>query len=205
MKLKKQMQLIVLYGLILGLSGCYGLVFKPGDMKNVRQQFHLPKSVTFLSFDSTPKTPGFFGREGLRITATVEFTQEEFETYVAHLNDSEVWQPVPYLNYSPSSADEYSPAALQWNDLPLPSTLEDRFHQIGFTPKGIDVQHGKYYCSVLLAIRGEPLEHNPAAYHWRYVGKSCAELSTSEFPTIRAFAVLDHDKILLHVHLQFSG
>ena len=203
MKFVKHIWVIALCGSMLVLAGCYSLVFKQQDMENVRRQFHLPKAATFLSFDSYPKTPGFFGREGLRITATVGFPEEVFEEYVAHLNDSEVWKPVSYLGYSPSIADEYSTEALRWSDLPLPNSIEEQSRRIGFTPKGLEVQHGKYYCSVLLAVRGEPLENNPAAYHWGYVGKACSELSESGFPTILAFAVLDYEKRIIHVHIQF--
>ncbi len=203
MKCVKHIWVIALCGSMLVLAGCYNLVFKQQDMENVRRQFHLPKAVTFLSFDSNPKTPGFFGREGLRITATLGFPKEVFEEYVAHLNDNEVWKPVPYLHYSPSIADEYSTEAFRWSDLPLPNSIEERFRQIGFTPNGLDVQHGKYYCSVFLAVRGEPLENNPAAYHWRFVGRSCSELSESDFPTTLAFAVLDYEKRIIHVHIQF--
>jgi hypothetical protein len=119
------------------------------------------------------------------------------------LNDDEVWKPVPYLGYSPSIADEYSTEALRWRDLPLPSSVEGRFRQIGFAPKGLNVEQGKYYCSVFLAVRGEPLESNPAAYNWRSVGKSCSELSESDYPTILAFAVLDHQERTMYVHIQF--
>jgi hypothetical protein len=58
---------------------------------------------------------------------------------------------------------------------------------------------------VILAVRGEPLESNPAAYHWSYVGRSYAELTQAVSPTILAFAVLDYDKRILQVHISFSG
>jgi hypothetical protein len=172
-------------------------------MINVRRQFHFPRAVSFQSFDSYPKTPGFFGREGLRITATLEFSKEQFEEFMAHLNDDDVWEPVSYLNYSPSIGNEYSTEALHWNGLPLPDSLKELFNQLGFEPKGLDVQQGKYYCSVILTVRGESLESNPAAYHWNHVGRSCSELSEAEYPTILSFAVLDDEKRLIHIHIQF--
>jgi hypothetical protein len=114
-----------------------------------------------------------------------------------------VWEPVSYRNYSPSIGNEYSTEALQWNSLPLPDSLTGWFNQLGFEPKGLDVQQGMYYCSVILTVRGEPLESNPAAYHWNHVGKACSELSESAYPTILAFAVLDYEKRLIHIHIQF--
>jgi hypothetical protein len=203
MKFSKRIWMTTLIASLLFLSGCYSLIFKQQDMKNVRRQFHLPRAVSFQSFDSYPKTPGFFGREGLRITATLAFSKEQFEEYIGHLNDDDMWEPVSYLNYSPSIGDEYSTEALHWKGLPLPDSLTGWFDQLGFEPKGLDVQQGKYYCSVILTLRGEPLESNPAAYHWNHVGRACSELSKSEYPTILAFAVLDYEKRLIHIHIQF--
>jgi hypothetical protein len=139
----------------------------------------------------------------LRIIATLEFPEEQFEEYIGHLNDDDVWKPVSYLNYSPSIGEEYSTEALHWNDLPLPDSLTGWINQLGFEQKGLDLHKGKYYCSVILTVRGEPLESNPAAYHWNHVGRSCSELSELEYPTILAFAVLDYEKRLIHIHIQF--
>jgi hypothetical protein len=203
MKFSKHIWMVALIVSSLLLSSCYPLIFKQGDMENVRRQFHLSRAISFKSFESYPKTPGFFGREGLSITATLEFSKEQFEEYVRHLNDDDVWKPVSYLYYSPSIGDEYSTKALYWNDLPLPDSLSGWMDEIGLEVKGLDVHQGKYYCSVILTVRGEPLESNPAAYHWNQVGMSCTELSESEFPTLLAFAVLDYEKRLLHIYIQF--
>lgn len=195
----------ILFALILLSSGCYNLVYKRRDMQNVRRQLHLPAAAEFLSFNSSPKEAGFFGREGLRITAVVQLSTELFEEYVAHLDDTTVWKPVRFFSYSPSIADEYSPEALRWNRLPIPDTIKERFRCRGFTPEGTDILKGSYYCSVIQTVRGQPMESNPAAYHWNYTGRSCSELIESDHPTILTFAVLDYENKSIFVHLQFSG
>ena len=112
MRLARLFLLALLCGAMLSLTGCYDLVYRRHDMNTVRRQFHLPRSASFLSFRSSPETPGWFGREGLRITATVTFPGDSFDEYVARLDDPEVWKPVRYLSYSPSAAEEYSDKAL---------------------------------------------------------------------------------------------
>jgi hypothetical protein len=174
-------------------------------MQNVRRQLHLPAAAEFLSFDSNPKEAGFFGREGLQITAVVRLSPELFEEYVSHLDDTTIWKPVRFLSYSPGIADEYSPEALRWNRLPIPNIIEERFRRRGFTPEGTGTLKGSYYCSVIQTVRGQPMESNPAAYHWSYAGRSCLELGESDHPTILTFAVLDYENKIIYVHLQFSG
>ncbi len=201
---KHQYLLLITVSMLL-LTGCYSLVFKPEDMRNIRRQLHLPRTVKFLAFDSNPKQPGFFGREGLQITAAVGFSEQELTEYTAHLNDAQVWTPVTYLSYSPSIGDEYTKQAFRWSDLPLPSNLQDRIGQNEIFQKSLDVEAGMFYCSVLVPERGEPLEHNPAAFEWNYLGKACLEISPSEFPVVLTFAVLDFEKHILHAIIHFSG
>jgi hypothetical protein len=190
---------------MLVLSGCYVLIYKQQDRENILRQFHIPKGVKFLAFDSFPKSSGFFGREGLRITAAIEFPEDLFEEYTAHLNDKKIWKPVRYLNYSPDIAEEYSEDAFCWTDLPLPDKIEDRFRLIRFSSEGFNVRNGKYYCSALLTVRGERMKHNPSASHWRIVGRSLSELSRSESLVILTVAVFDFEKRILYAHIQFSG
>ncbi|MFC1530124.1 hypothetical protein ACFL6R_05340 [Gemmatimonadota bacterium] len=196
---------VLFIGSMLVATGCSEKYFERQDMKTVRRQFHLPATARFISLDSSPKKPGWFGREGLVIRATLEFQAESFEEYLADLDDSGIWQPVRFRHYSPGLADEHTEDAFRWNDLPLPELLLERFRQAGFEPKGMDLQQGRYYCSVVVTARGEPLESNPAAYHWRNLSQAYAEMSESESPTIMTFAVLDFEQRLLYVHIRFSG
>ncbi len=195
----------ILFTLLLLSAGCYETVYKRRDMENVRRQLHLPAAAEFLSFDSSPREAGFFGREGLRITASVQFSSKLFQEYAASLDDAAVWKPERFISYSPGMADEYSPRALRWNPLPIPDTIKERFRRRSVVPQGMDVLEGSYYCSAIVTLRGEPMESNPAAYHWRNAGRSCSELGESESTTILTFAVLDHEKKIIYVHIQFSG
>ena len=73
------------------LQGCCQLVCRPGEEKNLRNQFHLGRDVRMLAMESSPKTSsGWFGREGLRIRGVFQFEDARFEEYVRALNDPAV-------------------------------------------------------------------------------------------------------------------
>jgi hypothetical protein len=196
---------VALLGALLVITGCSERHFERQDMRTVRQQFHLPATARFISLDSSPKTPGWFGREGLVIKAVVEFEPEAFAEYLAGLDDPDIWRPVRFRHYSPGIADEYSEAAFRWNPLPVPGSLRERFRLERFEPEGLDLQQGLYYCSVMVTVRGDPLESNPAAYRWRNLSLAYTEMQPSEYPTVFSFAVLDTARRVLHVEIRFSG
>ncbi len=184
------------------LMCCTGFDWKSQDTRQIRKQFHLPERAIFISLDSNPKEPGWFGREGLRIEALVQFSNEDFEHYAAGLENKEEWKPVPFLHYSPDRADEYSPDALSWKDLPLPGELKTMKR----LPATLEPRRGKYYCSAIVTVPDGRLEHNPAAFKWKNLGRSCLELSAmSEHPTILVFGVLDYDAKTLRALIRFSG
>lgn len=196
---------LILLGSCFCLAGCYQLFFKRQDMENVRRQFHLPRGVKFVSFESYPKTAGFFGREGLRIAATVKFSDQLFNEYITHLEDKDLWKPVSFLAYSPNSATEYSRESLSWKDLPISEAVFTRCQSWRLCPETIQIVRGKHYCSVVFAERGEPLKNTPGGFNWKYVGRACSELTDSDYPTIGTSGFLDYDKKLLYVRIQFSG
>jgi hypothetical protein len=171
-------------------------------MRQIRNQFHLPDRAAFISLDSNPKEAGWFGREGLRIEALVRLSNDDFERYAAGLGNKEKWKPVPFLYYSPDRADEYSPDAFSWQDFPLPGELKTMKR----LPATIEPRRGKYYCSTIVSVPAGRLEHNPAAFKWKHLGRSCLELSAmSEHPTILVFGVLDYDAKTLRAYIIFSG
>lgn len=185
------------------LIGCYDSIQKPTDMNQVRRQFHLPDKAVFSFFDSSPKS---LRPEGLRIVATVQFSDVTFDEYVKQLNDRSVWEPVRLLSYSPAIGGQYSKAALRWNDLPMSTSLAQQLNNWRIvSPDMANVTHGKYFCSVIATRRGEPLKHNANAYNWMNLGLACSELETGEWPTITMLGVLDPQEKHLHVVIQFSG
>ena len=198
--------------LLLVLPGCTEPSFERADKRLLESQFHLPKQIKYLSFVSHPRTPGWFGREGLRIRAEVEFTDSQFREYVANLENREVWRPVAYRSYSPSIGESYSDAALRWSDLPLPEATKARFPpRCAFRPELLDATHGKYYCSVITFLRVAPTDtagrhkYDWRAAGYRYVGRACRELEEPDNRVITALAILDYEKQVMSIVVQFTG
>ena len=192
---------------ILGFTGCYRSAYKPQDMKNVRKQLHISNDVKSVSFDSNPKESGFFGREGLRISAAFQFDDEQFSNYLNVMEDRATWQPVSFINYSPGRAEEYSSNALRWFDLPVPSWANERFKYWDYIQEVSKVKHGKYYGSVIMAKQGGRIDHPDGAYHykWIYAGMSFSEMTEPLSAVITTFAVLDTDTKKLYALIAFSG
>jgi hypothetical protein len=72
------------------LIGC-----QESDEQVLRREFGLTSQVKLLSIKSYPEKPGFFGREGLDITASFEFEPVEFEKYLKSIQKEGMWQPMP--------------------------------------------------------------------------------------------------------------
>ena len=192
--------------LTLCLSGCYQLFLRPRDEKNVRRQLHIPADVRILSLDSNPKTSGFFGREGLRISAVFQLNPNQFEAYIDRLDDKKIWKPVSFLNYSPKIADKYSESSLEWKDIPIPSWPLKFLSHWEFMEDVTKITQGKYYCSVITVQRGEKVEHTGGGYHykWLYMGLHCSEIEDNP-EVIATFAVLDFKTRKLYAIIRFSG
>lgn len=191
----------------LGFVGCYELVFRAEDERNIRGQFRVPKSVEVVSFDSHPKQAGFFGREGLRISAVFHFDDKQLGDYMRMIEDKAAWKPVPFLSYSPSRADEYSGTALQWFDLPAPSWAWKAVSNWQHAHEAQMVTNGTYYGSVIVTRRGDRIEHPNGGHHyeWKYIGRSCSEFSEYPSSVILTFGVLDVETSTLYTYIAFSG
>lgn len=189
------------------LSGCYRLYFKPQDEKNLRRQLHIPDNIELISFDSNPKEAGFFGREGLRIQAIFQFTENQLKDYSAIIEDTETWKPVSFLGYSPDLAETYSPDAFQWSDIPYESWMNTYLKHWEYLPEIQNVRNGKYYCSLIIAKRGKRMVNPNGGYYyrWEYVGLSSKEVSGPTNNVITTFALLDMDSKMLYAFIGFSG
>lgn len=76
----------------------------------VRQQFHLPSSISFKKFSSNIKPSA----KRPKISAVVEFTDQEFNDYVANINNSSVWKPTPFAYDNTTIMPPYTTNALRW-------------------------------------------------------------------------------------------
>ena len=134
--------------LLAGSIGCSELLYERQDKNNVRRQFHLPGEASFVAYDANPKSGGFFGREGLSISAAVQFTDASFERYLGELDDQQVWEGVPFVGYSPDRAETYSDAALRWTMDPDPDLAGDRYRHWDLRDDALRVEPGLSFAFV---------------------------------------------------------
>ena len=210
--MRSLIRISLLAWLILCSSGCTEGFFEGQDKKTTENQLHLPKNIKYLSFQSYPRSWGWFGREGLWIRAEIEFTEYELKAYVNNLDNPSVWKPVKFNSYSPSIGESYSMEALRWSNLSLPVTIKSRFREnCVLTPDLIHTENGKYYCSTIAFLQVLPpskKDHSPydwRASGWRHVGRACNELPSYDSATIMVLGILDFDTMRMSVYIQFSG
>lgn len=67
---------------------------EPTDEQLVRQVWQVPDHVRCKSLVANPATPGFYGREGLRIVATFEFLPGGLAAYRDCFRPGD-WRPLP--------------------------------------------------------------------------------------------------------------
>ena len=67
----------------------------PSDEEILRRTFAVPRAARLVSLDVSPKTPGWFGREGLTIDAVFGFGPDELAAYRVRLGNDPTWRPLP--------------------------------------------------------------------------------------------------------------
>jgi hypothetical protein len=65
------------------------------DEQILREEFHIPSSAKLVEIVSSPEQPGWFGREGLEITATFQFSDADFSVYKKAEKIDRTWLPTP--------------------------------------------------------------------------------------------------------------
>lgn len=87
----KRLSAVAVVTLLLLTASCFRL---PSDEKVLRRAFSIPDNVRLLKLDA-PTPGGWFGREGLEITATFTFESDQFERYRRGAMESGKWKPMP--------------------------------------------------------------------------------------------------------------
>jgi hypothetical protein len=189
------------------MFGCYPAGFKQVDQRNVRDQFHVPKNVPFVAFDSDPKEAGWFGREGLRIEGALQFDEAQLKEYLARLDDPGVWKPVRFLQYSPDRAQSHTDSAFSWLPLPMHPWAEGYLKHWEHLPEVLAIRNGKYHCAVMMGeMAGTAANKQGGQYpKWTWRMKHCSEIDSTEHPVITTFGALDLDGRKLYVYIGFSG
>jgi hypothetical protein len=65
------------------------------DERILRDEFDVPVATELVEITSSPPNPGWFGREGLRITAVFQFAPAEFQDYIKSAEEDGTWAPLP--------------------------------------------------------------------------------------------------------------
>jgi len=77
-----------------GAGNSLSLLFrKPEDA--LRREFNIPWAARAVSYEATPAEPGWFGREGLRITMVFQLSAADFNELARAAATSGTWQPLP--------------------------------------------------------------------------------------------------------------
>jgi hypothetical protein len=165
------------------ISGLMILVITMGQQKKARQlellriQFHLPASVEFVHFE----TEGSKMRHP-RLEATVRFSENEFNAYLASLNDKNLWAPRLGKYRYIESLTGFSPEAGVWQSQRPPL----HYGTDGMADWGIyadetllNLKQARYYC---LAIISSTSGHKAIA---------CKDLSNNQDANLVIEAVLD--------------
>jgi len=185
------------YFLVLALisltCGC-----QESDEQVLRREFGLPSTAKHQYIKSYPEKAGFFGREGLDITAAFQFEPADFEKYLQNAQRDAAWKPMPPdrefvtkmtgIRGHPRSVQKW--AEVTGKPVPPPGsernpTVEQLYEQwVARLP--LDVKNGLYQCKTA----GDNRLHS-----WKKV--SCSEKSGDLNDFI--FAVLDVEKKVLRV------
>jgi hypothetical protein len=74
------------------LAGC---TTREANELTLRREFNIPRAATAVTYEATPSEPGWFGREGLKITMVFQLSGTDFNVLSRAAADSGKWQPLP--------------------------------------------------------------------------------------------------------------
>jgi len=74
------------------LAGC---TTREADELTLRREFKIPRAARVVTYEATPSEPGWFGREGLKITMVFQLSGADFNDLARAAGDSGKWQPLP--------------------------------------------------------------------------------------------------------------
>lgn len=74
------------------LTGC---TTRQMDESVIRRQFVIPQTARTLVYEASPAEPGWFGREGLKITMIFSLSAADFNAWKRVALASGQWQPLP--------------------------------------------------------------------------------------------------------------
>ena len=162
----------------------------------LRQQFHLPEAMEFSTLQSNNKP------RRLRLVATVQFSPEQFGKYKTALNNSSIWQPVPFHYDGTTFTPIYSSRALRWtNTVPI-FAGEKQIYGRHFTyvrPSPSKTQ--QFFCLAIQKFPGVNLADATKKTEPRYVASACSELTRQDKTLVIMQGTLDDTSQTLHMEI----
>ena len=169
--------------------------FERTDENSLRAIFHIPNDAELLSIEGNPKQSGWFGREGLMISAIFQLNDQNYASFVASTQNLELWKPSPETPTKPAPDKEYSQDSLKWKLLPLPDFLQNspRIQRIASHALP-EVKKGYYFCTV-----SKWFEPRQGKYSYSYFQR----LACEEAPELKGWkftlGILDAESKKLYV------
>ena len=81
--------------LLLGCATLAGCSIRRSDELALRREFSVPWGATVVRYAASPEEPGWFGREGLKITMVFRLSPAAAETFRRSALPSGRWRPLP--------------------------------------------------------------------------------------------------------------
>jgi hypothetical protein len=191
--MKKYNELFITFALIFFTQGCS----IQSDEQILRKEFNIPASAKTILFTSSPEKGGWFGREGLRIDATFQFNDTDFQGYKGEAEKSGAWQPLPIPKYflmkmgGIKAGKEMRLRTHRAIGEPIPkegtvyNPTEEQLYEKFVSQLFLDAKNGLYQCRAA----GNDIMHEQ-----KVIYKSL-EKELNDF----MFAVLDTDKKILKI------
>lgn len=65
------------------------------DELALRNEFEIPRGAAVTSYETHPKEPGWFGREGLKVDIVFQLNDDDFRHYATKSSTVTQWRPLP--------------------------------------------------------------------------------------------------------------
>lgn len=175
----------------------------PRTEERVRQLFHLPDDVDLKRYGrhggASCYTHSMYSRR------TVQFTPEQFATYVGSIHDPSIWRPVMPLHYvAEKSSVSFSDDALVWQNLPEPPWMGKQ--QMVWSIAGTQVRRGLAQCYEFRRVEASDQATGDDG-RVAYTVAACNPRARPRTPPggARVTAALDSDTQRLDVTLHFDS
>ncbi len=199
-----------LLGLLAGVAYLFYLddaMVSPRTEETVRQLFNLPDDVVLKRYGRGGSASCYTHSTYTR--RSVQFTPEQFASYVGSLHDRTVWRPVTPLHYVAEKSNvRFSDDALVWQALPEPPWMGKQ--QMVWRIAGAEVRRGLAQCYEFKRMEQSPQATEQATGHdgrVAYTVAACNPRARPQTPAggARVTAALDSDKQRLDVTLHFDS